>query len=170
MKPWHFALILALLGAPRIAVAAADLKTLPAKPAPALVLPSLEGGMAKLDDLRGRVVLVNFWAVWCPPCRKEMPSMSRLADKLAGKPFTILGVNVGETPEEIRAFLKLVPVNFPIAPDSEGQNLKSWSVFAFPTSYVVDKKGRMRLGLFGSIEWDNPETVARLEALLAEPD
>jgi hypothetical protein len=64
----------------------------------------------------------------------------------------------------------LVPVNFPIALDSEGQSLKSWSVFAFPTSYVVDKKGRMRLGLFGSIEWDNPETVARLEALLAEPD
>ena len=63
-----------------------------------------------------------------------------------------------------------VPVNFPIVLDSEGQNLKAWSVFAFPTSYVVDKKGRMRLGLFGSIEWDSPEAVAKLEALLAEPD
>jgi thiol-disulfide isomerase/thioredoxin len=167
MKPWHIALILALLAGP---LAAADLKTLPAKPAPVLALPRLEGGTTKLDELHGRVVLVNFWAVWCPPCRKEMPSMSRLTDKLAGKPFTILGVNVGETPEEIRAFLKQVPVNFPIVLDSEGQNLKAWSVFAFPTSYVVDKKGRMRLGLFGSIEWDSPEVVARLEALLAEAD
>lgn len=96
--------------------------------------------------------------------------MARLADKLASKPFTILGVNVGESPEEIHAFLKQVPVNFPILLDSEGANLKAWNVFAFPTSYVVDKKGRMRLGLFGSIEWDNPEAVSRLEALLAETD
>lgn len=160
---------LALLLAP-LGLFAAELKTLPARPAPALTLPALDGGSVTLADLRGRVVLVNFWAVWCPPCRKEMPSMGRLADKLAGKPFTILGVNVGETPEEIRAFLKQVPVNFPIVLDSEGANLKAWSVFAFPTSYVVDKKGKLRLGLFGSIEWDDPDAVARLEALLAEPD
>ena len=114
------------------------------------------------------VVLVNFWAPWCLPCRKEMPSMARLADRLAGRPFTLLGVNVGETPEEIRAFLKQVPVNFPIVLDSEGASLKAWNVFAFPTSYVLDKQGRIRLGLFGSIEWDSPEAVARLEALLAE--
>lgn len=174
MKPWYLALILALLAAPLVtpfaAPMAADLKTLPAKLSPALVLPGLDGGTMRLDALRGRVVLVNFWAVWCPPCRKEMPSMARLADKLASKPFTILGVNVGESPEEIRAFLKQVPVNFPIVLDSEGENLKAWQVFAFPTSYVVDKKGRLRLGLFGSIEWDSPEAVAKLEALLAEAD
>jgi thiol-disulfide isomerase/thioredoxin len=173
MKSWHFSLILALLAVspPSLTpLMAADLKSLPVKPAPALVLPGLEGGTTKLDQLRGKVVLVNFWAVWCPPCRKEMPSMARLSEKFAGKPFTILGVNVGETPEEIHTFLKQVPVNFPIVLDSEGQNLKAWQVFAFPTSYVVDKKGRIRLGLFGSIEWDSPETVARLEALLAEAD
>lgn len=173
MKPWYYTLVLALLVAtltPLTPLCAAELKSLPVKPAPALVLPGLEGGTTKLDDLRGKVVLVNFWAVWCPPCRKEMPSMARLTEKFAGKPFTILGVNVGETPEEIRAFLKQVPVNFPIVLDSEGQNLKAWQVFAFPTSYVVDKKGRIRLGLFGSIEWDSPETMARLEALLSEAD
>jgi thiol-disulfide isomerase/thioredoxin len=173
MKPWYVLLILSLLVAsiiPLTPLLAADLKALPVKTAPALALPSLEGGTMRLDHLRGKVVLVNFWAVWCPPCRKEMPSMARLSEKFVGKPFSILGVNVGETPEEIRAFLKQVPVNFPIVLDSEGQNLKAWQVFAFPTSYVVDKKGRIRLGLFGSIEWDSPETVARLEALLAEAD
>lgn len=167
MKSWFFALTFVLLATP---LAAADLKPLPVKPAPALELPALAGGTLNIEQMRGKVLLVNFWAVWCPPCRKEMPSMARLSEKLAGKPFTILGVNVGETPEEIRAFLKQVPVNFPIILDGEGQNLKAWQVFAFPTSYVVDRKGRIRLGLFGSIEWDSPETLAKLEALLAEPD
>lgn len=150
--------------------AAGDLKPLPAKPAAALALPSLDGGTVQLEQMRGRVVLVNFWAVWCPPCRKEMPSMARLAGKLGERPFTILGVNIGESPDEIRDFLKQVPVNFPILLDADGANLKPWQVFAFPTSYVVDKQGRLRLGLFGSIEWDAPETVARIEALLDETD
>jgi len=166
MKRWLPAVLFAFFTA---AAPAGDLKTLPAKPAPALALPTLDGGLSRLEQLRGRVVLVNFWAVWCPPCRKEMPSMARLAEQLRNRPFTILGVNVGEGPEEIRAFLKQVPVNFPILLDAAGANLRPWQVFAFPTSYVVDKQGRLRLGLFGSIEWDEPETVAKLEALLAEP-
>ena len=167
MKTWLSLLFLAFVAT---ASGAAELKALPPRPAPALNLPALSGGKLDLARFRGQVVLVNFWAVWCPPCRKEMPSMARLAAQLAGKPFTLLGVNVGESPEEIHAFLQQVPVNFPIVLDSEGANLKPWQVFAFPTSYVVDKQGRIRLGLFGSIEWDSPEAVARLEALLAEPD
>ncbi len=159
------ALLLALFVA---AAGAGELKTLPTKPAQPLILPTLTGTTVNLEQLRGRVVLVNFWAVWCPPCRKEMPSMARLGEQLKDRPFTILGVNVGESPEEIRAFLKQVPVSFPILLDSEGERLKPWQVFAFPTSYVVDKQGRLRLGLFGSIEWDSPELIARLEPLLAE--
>jgi thiol-disulfide isomerase/thioredoxin len=164
MKLWLLLLALAINTA-----GAGDLKPLPAKPAPNLDLPTLDGATARLEQLRGRVVLVNFWAVWCPPCRKEIPSMARLAEKLGGRPFAILAVNVGESPDDIRAFLKQVPVNFPILLDADGENLKPWQVFAFPTSYVVDKQGRLRLGLFGSIEWDAPETVAKLDALLNEP-
>lgn len=167
MKFWMSLFLLALCAGP---ATAAELRELADKPAPALSLPALDGGTITLEQLRGRVVLVNFWAVWCPPCRKEMPSMARLADKLAGQPFTMLGVNVGESPEEIRAFLRQVPVNFPILLDRDASHLKPWNVFAFPTSYVVDKRGRLRLGLFGSIEWDEPEAVARIEALLAETE
>lgn len=165
MKRWLCGVLIALFAVPALP---AELKVLPTQAAPALSLPRLEGGSLDLMTLRGKVVLVNFWAVWCPPCRKEMPSMARLADKLADRPFAMLGVNVGESPEEIRTFLKQVPVNFPILLDSDGNHLKPWNVFAFPTSYVLDKKGRLRLGLFGSIEWDSPEAVARIEALLAE--
>lgn len=167
MKFWLLALAFACAAG---TAQGGELKAIPIKPAPALTLPTLDGGTIRLEQLRGRVVLVNFWAVWCPPCRKEMPSMARLAEQLGQRPFSILAVNVGESPDDIRAFLKQVPVNFPILLDTEGERLKPWQVFAFPTSYVVDKRGRLRLGLFGSIEWDDPETVAKLETLLNEPD
>ena len=147
---------------------AGDLKDLPAKPAAPLVLPDLAGGFLDLKAQRGKVVLVNFWATWCPPCRKEMPSMNRLAAKLAGRPFVMLGVNAGEEVDAVRAFLEKVPVEFPILLDEQGLSLKPWKAFVFPTSYVVDKQGQVRMGLVGSIEWDAPETVARIEALLAE--
>jgi thiol-disulfide isomerase/thioredoxin len=159
-----FLVLLAVAQAP-----AAELKDLPVpRPAMPLVLPALAGGEADLKQWRGQVVLVNFWASWCPPCRKEMPSMNRLADKLAGRPFAILGVNAGEDAATIRAFMKQTPVDFPILLDEEGGTVKPWQAFVFPTSYVVDKQGRLRLGLVGSIEWDAPEVVARLEALLRE--
>ena len=165
MRAFRFALFCVLAAG---GVAAADLKPLPAKPAPALRLPSLGGGQTDLAALRGQVVLVNFWATWCPPCRKEMPSMNRLAEKLKGRPFTLLGVNAGEDAATIQAFIQQVPVHFPLLLDEDGASIKPWQVFVFPTSYVLDKQGRLRLGLTGSIEWDAPETVARLEALLAE--
>ena len=96
--------------------------------------------------------------------------MNRLAERLAGKPFVILGVNAGDSAEDIRAFLQKVPLNFPVVLDQEGTSLKPWQVFAFPTSYVLDKQGRVRMGLFGSIEWDAPEVVTRIEALINEKD
>ena len=149
---------------------AGELKDVAAKAAPSLILPTLAGESVDLKALRGKVVLVNFWAVWCPPCRKEMPSMNRLAASLGGKPFIILGVNAGDEPAAIHAFMDKVPVEFPIVMDAEGVSLKAWRAFVFPTSYVVDKQGRLRMGLVGSIEWDAPETVARIEALLNEAD
>jgi len=152
------------------AQASTDLKPFTPRPAPALDLPALDGSHLDLAKLRGRVVLVNFWAVWCPPCRKEMPSLTRLADRLAGRPFTVLGVNVGDSADSIRAFLGQVPANLPILLDAEGASVKPWQVFAFPTTYLVDKKGQLRQGLFGAIDWDEPNAVAHMEALLAEPD
>lgn len=94
--------------------------------------------------------------------------MNRLATRLEGRPFVILGVNAGDDGATIRAFMQQTPVSFPILLDEAGASLKSWQAFVFPTSYVVDKQGRVRMGLVGSIEWDAPETVARIEVLLSE--
>jgi thiol-disulfide isomerase/thioredoxin len=161
-----FALLLSLFLTAQ--AGAAELKDLVPRAAAPLNLPVLAGGTMDLKQLRGKVVLVNFWATWCPPCRKEMPSMNRLNQLMQDQPFAILGVNAGESAEAVHAFLMQTPVNFPILVDEEGVSLKPWQAFVFPTSYVVDKRGRVRMGLIGSIEWDAPETVARLEALLAE--
>lgn len=158
-------LILSLAG---LAATAAELKPTKPRAAPELDLPTLEGDRVNLADLRGRVVLVNFWAVWCPPCRKEMPSMQRLSKLMAERPFTILASNAGETPEQIRPFLNEVPLTFPILLDQDSARMKAWRVFVLPTSFLIDKRGQIRYSLSGHTEWDAPEAVAVIERLLAE--
>ncbi len=159
------ALCLSLAG---LSATAAQLKPTKPRPAPELNLPRYGGGSVNLAELRGRVVLVNFWAVWCPPCRKEMPSMERLSKMMASRPFTILASNAGETPDRIQSFLNEVPLSFPILLDRDSERMKAWRVFVLPTSFLIDKQGQIRYSLSGHIEWDEPEAVAIIEKLLAE--
>lgn len=134
---------------------------------PALALVDLAGAPRTLADYRGKVVLVNFWASWCPPCVHEMPSMQRLREKLASRSFEVLAVNMAETDAEVQAFLReKVNVNFPILMDRDGAALRAWKVFVFPTSFVLDAHGQIRLGVFGEIDWEAPEVVRAIEALL----
>lgn len=145
---------------------ARELKPYQGGATPPLALKDLAGNTHKLEDYRGRVVLVNFWASWCPPCRAEMPSMQRLQTKLTGKPFTILAVDMGETPDVVSAYIKTVHTDFAVLLDSDGHALKNWKVFAFPTSYVIDATGRIRYALFGSTEWDEADTLQKISDLL----
>jgi thiol-disulfide isomerase/thioredoxin len=139
-------------------------------PIPAeLKLPTLDHKIMDLQSLHGKVVLVNFWASWCPPCVFEMPSMQRLQDHFGPGSFVILGVNMAEQESIINDFVHhQVKINFPILLDQDGTALQRWQVFAFPTSYVVDKKGKIRYALFGGLEWDTPDIQQKIAALIQE--
>ena len=134
--------------------------------APAIQLRTLDGQPLALSDLQGKVVVVNFWASWCEPCIDEMPSMQRLREKLAGEAFEILAVNFQEGEPRIRAFLKKVPVAFPIVRDTDGGVARAWKVRIFPSSFVIDADGALRYALVGTIDWANPEVEKTLRALL----
>jgi thiol-disulfide isomerase/thioredoxin len=159
----------ALAAAPWAGGAAADARLEPWKgtpEAPPIALQGLDGTPTTLEGLRGKVVVVNFWATWCEPCVEEMPSMQRLRDRLAARPFEILAVNYLEGAPRIRSFLEKVPVGFPIIRDTDGAVTRAWKVRVFPSSFVVDAKGRIRYRIVGSTDWTASAIDTRLQALL----
>ena len=151
-------------------VQAKELKPIaPRAPFSQLTLADLNGKTHSLADYKGKVVLVNFWATWCPPCRAEMPSMQRLKERMTGKPFAILAVDMAETEVEVRDFLKQMKpskIDFTILMDKDGQSIKTWKVSAFPTSFILDAEGQLRYSLLGATEWDEYDVVQKIEALL----
>jgi len=134
-------------------------------PSPELVLTDLEGNTHNLKDYRGSVVLVQFWATYCGPCRKEMPSMNKMQAKMGDVPFKILAVDMGETKEEVTAFVNEVKPEFTILMDEEGKSIEDWKVFAAPSNFIVGPDGNIKYTLFGGVEWDEDELIEKLKAL-----
>ncbi|HYP68512.1 MAG TPA: TlpA disulfide reductase family protein [Thiobacillaceae bacterium] len=147
---------------------ATDFRKLDPRVAPVLAAIDPEGGKHDLATYKGRVVLINFWASWCPPCRKEMPSMQRLMQRLGGKSFVILAVDSGESRAESESFLKEIRPDFPILLDPDSEAARRWKVFAMPTSFLVDKQGRVRYALAGATEWDEGDGWLLIQEMLAE--
>lgn len=159
----------ALLAAalPLAAFAQAVLEPWTGQPAaPPIELRTLDGRAFSLADLKGRVVIVNFWATWCEPCIEEMPSLERLRARLAGEAFEVLAVNYQEGPPRIRAFLQKVPVTFPIVRDTDGAVARAWQARVFPRSFIVDAAGRIRYSVVGSLDWAAPEIEKTVRSLI----
>jgi thiol-disulfide isomerase/thioredoxin len=150
-----------VLAAAQIAAAGAqELKAWTGGEAPALELQDLAGRAHRLGDYRGKVVLVNFWATWCTPCREEMPTIDRLRRSLEGRPFAVLAVNLAEPLSRIRAFVEEVPVGFPVLRDRDGETAKAWQTRILPATYLVGPDGRIRYYFVGELDWSK-ESVRR---------
>jgi thiol-disulfide isomerase/thioredoxin len=130
-----------------------------------LILQDINGKSLDLSSLKGEVVLVNFWATWCRPCVEEVPSLSRLVSRMRGKPFKVVSVNVGETPEDIRRFTASMAVNFDILMDRDGKAVRDWKVYAYPSNYLLDKNGNIRYAYRGALEWDSADVIDTIERL-----
>ncbi len=140
----------------------------PNRPAPAFELVDALGERHALADSRGRVTLVNFWATWCPPCVHEIPSMNLLAAAYDPGEFAIVSINFKESAEHVRAFMQRVAVDFPVLMDVDGKVSSRWGVFAFPSSFLLDRAGNIRYSVNTAIEWDTDEVRGVIDRLLGE--
>jgi len=131
-------------------------------------LADLKDATHTLSEYRGKVVAVNFWASWCPPCIREMPSMQRLQNKLTDEAFVMLPVNVGEKKNKVWKFVKLINFNVPTLLDPNSETFNAWDVSVLPTSFLLDKQGHIRYRVQGDLEWDSGEVVAVIEELINE--
>ncbi len=152
----------AVLLAPSAAVVAA---LPPGPPAPSLELPGLDGTPVSLAALRGRVVVVNFWATWCPPCRAELPDLAAFQRGQGPGGAVLIGVNATstETSEQaVREFAARYHLEFPLALDRTGEATRTWAVQAWPTTVIVDAEGRVAARRTGVVEagWLRRETAA----------
>lgn len=133
-----------------------------------LVLKTPAGDTVDLAKLRGKVVLVNFWATWCAPCVEEMPALARLRVRLAPRGFEVIAVNQGEMPERVNAFTGRTGLDLPILMDRDKQAAKAWKVRALPTTFIVDAAGRIRLFAEGELDTGEALEAAILPLLPRE--
>jgi peroxiredoxin len=144
--------------------------------APGFELVSMDGDSMSLEQYEGQVVLLNFWATWCPPCVHEMPSMETLYQDLRAQGFVVLGVSLDVDPGEpdaqgrsqgiVREYVERLGVTFPILLDPEGSVESVYNVSGLPTTYVIGRDGRIEGRIVGAREWDSEEYRGRIRDLL----
>jgi len=137
-------------------------------PAPDFTLKSRSGENIKLSEQRGDVVMINFWASWCAPCRQEMPLLEELHDRYADLGFTLLGVNVEEDSSAALGLLKEIPVTFPVLFDSRNDVSKRYNVVAMPTTVILDRDGTVRYVHKGYLPGYEDEYRKQIKELIRE--
>lgn len=151
---------------PAMALASHEITPWPRnKAVPALSLAGLDGQPWQLTRLKGRVVVLNFWATWCEPCRAEMPSLNALAQKHP-QSLVVLAVNHQEAEPRIRRFMETVEINVPVLLDRDGAAARAWTRRIFPTTVLIDATGRPRFVVTGEYDWGGPDAARLIEPLL----
>jgi len=139
------------------------------KMAPDFTLPSLDGKKLKLSDYRGKIVFLNMWATWCPPCREEMPSMQKLHEHFKGKDFVMLTVSIDEKKEDVTKFVKELGLTFPVVLDPEQKVTAQYGLTGVPETFLIDKNGIVMHHIIGPGEWSGEGLVNAFDGLVAKP-
>ncbi len=138
-------------------------------PAPDFSLPGLDGRSVRLAELRGRVVVLNFWATWCEPCREELPGMQALADHLADRGLVVLAVNYEERADAVRSYAGEAALTVPVLLDHDGAVARRYGVTGLPASFFVDRRGALVGSLLGFRDWRTGTARAYVDGLLGRP-
>lgn len=133
---------------------------------PALAAQTLDGRKVTLQDYIGKPLILNYWASYCGPCRLEMPAFNMLMDLYSDKGLRVLAVNHGEMPARIQQFLKAVPFNGEVLLDRSQTQMKAWSAYALPTSFILDAKGSVRFWHVGEIDWTEWDAQSKLQQVM----
>jgi peroxiredoxin len=138
--------------------------------APDFSFPGLDGNKISLGDQKGKIVLVNIWATWCPPCVEEMPSMEKLYQKFKGENFEILAVSIDETGQKaVAPFMKKTRLTFPALIDAEGTIKSTYKITGVPESFIIDKQGFLINKIVGPVDWATPKVFRYFGELIQKP-
>ena len=136
----------------------------PPQPMPAFNILQDDGFSAfSTEDLQGKTVIVNLWATWCPPCRAELPSMNRVWKKLKDKDVYMVAISVSESADVVDDFRKTHPIDFKLALDISGDMSRSWGMKGLPTTYIINKQGKIVYRTIGERNWDNEAFIKLIE-------
>jgi peroxiredoxin len=140
----------------------------PPEEAETFTLKTLKGGMASLEDYRGKLIFLNFWATWCPPCRAEMPSMQRLWEEFKEEDFVILAINIQEEIKLVSSFMNERGFSFPVLLDEKGEVARSYGISGIPATFFLNPDGEIIGKAVGARDWAGEESFGLIEELLFE--
>lgn len=155
-------LIFALL----VPVGAFGVESLVGSRAPEFVLRDMDGKYVSITALRGKLVVLNFWATWCPPCRKELPGLDRLHGDYLGQGLVVVAVSTDSTERGIRKFLDENPFRLRVVHDRDGKISQLYGVFSLPTTFIIDRRGIVISHIIGEQDWSSSQMRSRIETLL----
>jgi peroxiredoxin len=129
---------------------------------------NIDGKAGHLSDYRGKVVVLNYWATWCPPCVEETPALIELNKRISSRNGVVLGVSVDEDEQAYKKFIQDHGINFPTSRDASKKSAQDYGTVMYPETYIIDRKGKIARKVIGPQDWNSAEMVAYFDALLAQ--
>jgi len=133
--------------------------------APGFTLPQLPSGKLSLSKFKGRVVVLNFWATWCPPCVMETPSLEKFATQMKSQGVTVLGVSVDENEQQLKQFVQNYHLSYPVARDPSAALANSYGTYKLPETYIIGRDGRVADKIIGATNWTDPRMITFIKSL-----